>query len=118
VKPWKQPWLFYYEEDGMIISNEMDQLIKDQEGWTRRMFEEGIRIKKLYGLDAVYDFSLGNPDTEPPETLRKPLLICFQARRLAPIDICQTTDMRTYGKTLPIISVKSMAFLLHPAIYL
>ncbi len=58
----------------MIISNEMDQLIKDQEGWTRRMFEEGIRIKKLYGLDAVCDFSLGNPDTEPPETLRKALI--------------------------------------------
>lgn len=58
----------------MIISNEMDQLIKDQEGWTRRMFEEGIRIKKLYGLDAVCDFSLGNPDTEPPETLRKTLI--------------------------------------------
>ena len=38
------------------------------------MFEEGIRIKKLYGLDAVYDFSLGNPDTEPPETLRKALI--------------------------------------------
>ena len=58
----------------MIISHEMDQLIKDQEGWTRRMFEEGIRIKKLYGLDAVYDFSLGNPDTEPPEDLRKALI--------------------------------------------
>lgn len=58
----------------MIISHEMDQLIKDQEGWTRRMFEEGIRIKKLYGLDAVYDFSLGNPDTEPPEVVREALV--------------------------------------------
>jgi aspartate aminotransferase len=38
------------------------------------MFEEGIRIKKMYGLDAVCDFSLGNPDTEPPETLRKALI--------------------------------------------
>lgn len=58
----------------MIISHEMDHLIKDQEGWTRRMFEEGIRIKKLYGLDAVYDFSLGNPDTEPPEVIREALV--------------------------------------------
>lgn len=74
LKPWQQPWLFYYEEVGMIISREMHKLIKDQEGWTRRMFEEGIRIKKLYGLDAVYDFSLGNPDTEPPEDLQKALV--------------------------------------------
>jgi len=58
----------------MIISNEMDQLIKDQEGWTRRMFEEGIRIKKMYGLDAVCDFSLGNPDTEPPVALQNALI--------------------------------------------
>lgn len=58
----------------MIISNEMDQLIRDQEGWTRRMFEEGIRIKKMYGLDAVCDFSLGNPDTEPPVALQNALI--------------------------------------------
>lgn len=32
----------------------------------RRMFEEGIRLKALYGPEKVYDFSLGNPDLEPP----------------------------------------------------
>ena len=58
----------------MIISREIQKLIKDQEGWTRRMFEEGIRIKKLYGEDSVYDFSLGNPDTEPPEALCQALV--------------------------------------------
>jgi aspartate aminotransferase len=58
----------------MIVSREIQRLIKDQEGWTRRMFEEGIRIKKLYGEDSVYDFSLGNPDTEPPEALNRALL--------------------------------------------
>jgi len=58
----------------MIISREMNKLIKDQEGWTRRMFEEGIRIKKMYGLDAVCDFSLGNPDTEPPVALQNALI--------------------------------------------
>jgi len=52
----------------------MNKLIKDQEGWTRRMFEEGIRIKKMYGLDAVCDFSLGNPDTEPPVALQNALI--------------------------------------------
>jgi aspartate aminotransferase len=34
--------------------------------WIRRMFEEGIRLKRERGADAVFDFSLGNPDVEPP----------------------------------------------------
>lgn len=58
----------------MIISNRIQELIANQEGWTRRMFEEGIRIKKQYGEDNVYDFSLGNPDTEPPEEVQKKLV--------------------------------------------
>jgi aspartate aminotransferase len=52
----------------------MQKLIADQEGWTRRMFEEGIKIKKMFGVENVYDFSLGNPDTEPPDELQKALV--------------------------------------------
>jgi aspartate aminotransferase len=37
----------------------------------RRMFEEGIQLKKLYGADKVFDFSLGNPDLEPPPAFHK-----------------------------------------------
>ena len=33
----------------------------------RRMFEEGLQLKKQYGNDKVFDFSLGNPDIEPPQ---------------------------------------------------
>ena len=33
----------------------------------RKMFEEGNRLKKLYGDDKVFDFSIGNPDLEPPK---------------------------------------------------
>jgi len=33
----------------------------------RKMFEEGTRQKALYGEENVFDFSLGNPDLEPPE---------------------------------------------------
>ena len=36
----------------------------------RKMFEKGIELKKLYGEDAVCDFSLGNPDVPPPEAAR------------------------------------------------
>jgi len=32
----------------------------------RKMFEEGIQLKKQHGADKVFDFSLGNPDVEPP----------------------------------------------------
>jgi aspartate aminotransferase len=58
----------------MIISDKIQKLITNQEGWTRRMFEEGLRIKKQYGEENVYDFSLGNPDTEPPEEVQKTLV--------------------------------------------
>ena len=36
-------------------------------GVIRKMFEEGIRLKAQYGEDKVFDFSLGNPDLDPPE---------------------------------------------------
>ena len=33
----------------------------------RKMFEEGIELKKIHGEDNVFDFSLGNPDLDPPQ---------------------------------------------------
>ena len=33
----------------------------------RRMFEAGIELKKKYGPENVYDFSLGNPDLPAPK---------------------------------------------------
>jgi aspartate aminotransferase len=41
--------------------------------WIRRMFEEGIRLKRERGADAVFDFSLGNPDLEPPPAVLEAL---------------------------------------------
>jgi aspartate aminotransferase len=35
--------------------------------WIRRMFEEGARLKRERGAENVFDFTLGNPDVEPPE---------------------------------------------------
>lgn len=34
--------------------------------WIRKMFEEGAALKKLHGARNVFDFSIGNPDLEPP----------------------------------------------------
>lgn len=37
--------------------------------WIRAMFELGNQLKAQYGDDKVYDFTLGNPDPEPPEAV-------------------------------------------------
>ena len=34
--------------------------------WIRRMFDAGLELKQRVGADAVFDFSLGNPDVPPP----------------------------------------------------
>ena len=39
----------------------------------RKMFEEGSRRKAIYGEDNVYDFSIGNPDLEPPREVSEAL---------------------------------------------
>ena len=39
----------------------------------RRMFEAGIELKKKYGAENVYDFSLGNPDLSPPPAVKEAL---------------------------------------------
>jgi aspartate aminotransferase len=41
--------------------------------WVRRMFEEGEELKRLYGEENIFDFSLGNPNLEPPASLKKAL---------------------------------------------
>jgi len=41
--------------------------------WIRKMFEEGARLKAEHGAENVFDFSLGNPNLEPPEIFRKVL---------------------------------------------
>jgi len=45
----------------------------ERSSWIRKMFEEGARLKAEFGADAVCDFSLGNPNLEPPEAFRRAL---------------------------------------------
>ena len=57
----------------------MELLSKAVEGYMahssmiRRMFEAGIELRKKYGNDKVYDFSLGNPDLPAPKAVVKGL---------------------------------------------
>lgn len=40
----------------------------------RKMFEQGAILKKKFGADKVYDFSLGNPNVDPPADFERELL--------------------------------------------
>jgi len=48
-----------------VVSSEIQTQMAGS-SWIRRMFEKGIELKKLFGAENVYDFSLGNPDIPPP----------------------------------------------------
>ena len=50
----------------MAIAEKIQRFMQ-QSSWIRRMFEEGTVLKKKFGSDNVFDFSLGNPNVEPPE---------------------------------------------------
>jgi aspartate aminotransferase len=58
----------------MPVSSTITEQIS-RASWIRRMFEEGTRLRAERGAENVYDFSLGNPDVEPPtatiDTLRR-----------------------------------------------
>ncbi len=41
--------------------------------WIRRMFEEGARLKAERGAENIFDFTLGNPDVEPPREVLETL---------------------------------------------
>lgn len=42
----------------------------ERSSWIRKMFEAGLELKKKYGEENVYDFSLGNPDLPPPKGVK------------------------------------------------
>lgn len=57
----------------MVVSTRLLELMKDS-SWIRAMFEEGIRLKNIYGSENVFDFTLGNPVIEPPPELKQELI--------------------------------------------
>jgi len=57
----------------MIISNKLNKMLSGN-SQIRKMFEEGNELKKKYGEDKVYDFSLGNPNAKIPTKLKQTML--------------------------------------------
>lgn len=45
----------------------------ERSSWVRRMFEKGAELKRERGAENVFDYSLGNPDLEPPEAVLEAL---------------------------------------------
>jgi aspartate aminotransferase len=46
----------------------------EKSSWIRKMFEEGMVRKAKYGAENVFDFSIGNPNLEPPAKFKEVLL--------------------------------------------
>ena len=51
-----------------LLSDQIQGMLANSSA-IRKMFEAGIELKKKYGADNVYDFSLGNPDLPAPEAV-------------------------------------------------
>jgi aspartate aminotransferase len=56
----------------MAVSEKVRGFIS-QSSWIRKMFEEGDRLKKQFGAEKVFDFSIGNPSIEPPIEFKRAL---------------------------------------------
>jgi aspartate aminotransferase len=48
----------------IVAKNVRGQL--ERSSWIRKMFEEGIRLKAERGAENIFDFTLGNPNEDPP----------------------------------------------------
>ncbi|HZK83417.1 MAG TPA: pyridoxal phosphate-dependent aminotransferase [Desulfosporosinus sp.] len=56
-----------------MISIKMQEQVKNS-SVIRAMFEEGKRLAGIHGVENVYDFSLGNPNVEPPKEVKTAIL--------------------------------------------
>ena len=55
-----------------VLSNSVNEYLSHA-SWIRKMFDLGAQLKKEYGDDQVYDFSLGNPDLPAPKEVGEAL---------------------------------------------
>ena len=63
----------------MAIAPHIKELMTSKDASViRKMFEEGALLKKEFGEDKVYDFSIGNPDLEPPAAVVQEIVAAAQ----------------------------------------
>jgi aspartate aminotransferase len=65
----------------MTISKSITKLMENS-SWIRAMFEEGEKLKKIHGVENIFDFALGNPIAEPPQELKEELcrMVCADTK--------------------------------------
>lgn len=56
-----------------MLSNKMKDLVAGS-STIRAMFEEGKKLSAIYGEENVFDFSLGNPNVEPPDVVKQTII--------------------------------------------
>jgi len=56
-----------------MISDKMQEQVQSS-SVIRAMFEEGKRLAGIHGVENVFDFSLGNPNVEPPKEVKNAIL--------------------------------------------
>lgn len=68
--------LSLYRKKSMARSLVSDITGRDMKGgsWIRKMFTEGARLKQEHGPKNVFDFTLGNPNFEPPDCVQRRLV--------------------------------------------
>jgi aspartate aminotransferase len=64
----------------MAISGKIKEYMENA-SWIRRMFEQGLELKAKYGAEKVFDFSLGNPNLEPPKEVRTAIIAVLGSER-------------------------------------
>ena len=53
-----------------MISQKMEKFLQNNSA-IRAMFEEGKKMAAIYGVENVYDFSLGNPNVPTPKMVNQ-----------------------------------------------
>lgn len=67
-----------------MIAKKMQDYVKNS-SVIRAMFEEGRRLSTIYGAENVYDFSLGNPNLDPPKEIKEAILDILEEQK--PTDV-------------------------------
>jgi aspartate aminotransferase len=61
----------------MPVSLKIEEFMQ-RSSWIRKMFEEGARLKKAHGPQNVFDFSLGNPNVDPTDSVKESIVKAAQ----------------------------------------
>jgi aspartate aminotransferase len=64
--------IVYSPKTAMSISRAIAEQMEGT-SWIRRMFEIGVRLRQERGPENVFDYTLGNPDVEPPAAVTEAL---------------------------------------------